>query len=426
LWTENEAGDKIVYYTGRTDKEEAAFVVQQIQKIRDREGLPLSDFAVFYRTNAQSRVFEDELRRQNMPYVIYGGTRFYDRMEIKDILSYLWVLANPSDSLHLRRIINVPGRGIGKVTVEKLEQFAAARGIGFFEALPFAAEAGIAGATAKKIRDFHQLLLNLQAMMQGERLSHFMQTLVEKSGYLEELRSEDTLEAEGRIENLEELVNVAADYEASTTEPSLQGFLDQISLQSDIDKLDDKSKALPLMTLHLAKGLEFNVVFFVGMEEGLLPHMRSLDTPEEMDEERRLTYVGMTRAKQRLFLCNAERRRVFGNEQFNLPSRFLEDVPSELIDRIEPPPSEFGRSYTKDRDEEEYPRATWLNPAPAKPKEDPSNPYKIGTKVKHPVFGFGTIQLCEGGAEDRKVTVAFQSGDRKKLLAKFSNLTILG
>ncbi len=424
LWTENEAGERIVYYTGRTDKEEAAFVVQQIQRLRGAGDLRLADFAVFYRTNAQSRVFEDELRRQNIPYVIYGGTRFYDRMEIKDILSYLWVLANPADGLHLRRIINVPGRGIGKVTVEKLEQFAAQRGLSFFDALPLAGEAGVTGTTAKKILAFHQLLLNLQVLMKGERLSHFVQTLIERSGYLEELRAEDTLEAEGRIENLEELVNVVADYEAGTTEPSLQGFLDQVSLVSDIDKLDDKSQALPLMTLHLAKGLEFDVVFFVGMEEGLLPHIRSLDTPEEMDEERRLTYVGMTRARKRLFLCNAERRRVFGNEQFNLPSRFLEDVPPELLERIEPPPSDWGRDDYRD-DEEDLPRATWLK-APAKPKEDPSNPYKVGAKVRHPVFGVGTIQLCEGGADDRKVTVAFQSGDRKKLLAKFSNLTILG
>ncbi|KAB2837371.1 AAA family ATPase, partial [bacterium] len=268
LWTENEAGERIVYYTGRTDKEEAAFVVQQIQRLRGAGDLRLADFAVFYRTNAQSRVFEDELRRQNIPYVIYGGTRFYDRMEIKDILSYLWVLANPADGLHLRRIINVPGRGIGKVTVEKLEQFAAQRGLSFFDALPLAGEAGVTGTTAKKILAFHQLLLNLQVLMKGERLSHFVQTLIERSGYLEELRAEDTLEAEGRIENLEELVNVVADYEAGTTEPSLQGFLDQVSLVSDIDKLDDKSQALPLMTLHLAKGLEFDVVFFVGMEEG--------------------------------------------------------------------------------------------------------------------------------------------------------------
>ncbi|MFO1463733.1 MAG: DNA helicase PcrA [bacterium] len=425
LWTENEAGERIVYYTGRTDKEEAAFVVQQIQKLRDSENYRLADCAVFYRTNAQSRVFEDELRRQNIPYVIYGGVRFYDRTEIKDMLSYLWVLANPADGLHLRRIINVPARGIGKVTVEKLEALAAQRGLTLFEALPLAAEAGVTGGTAKKILAFHQLLLNLQAMRKGERLSQFLQTLIERSGYLEELRAEDTLEAEGRIENLEELVNVVADYEASTPEPSLEGFLDQVSLVSDIDRLDDKSQALPLMTLHLAKGLEFNAVFFVGMEEGLLPHVRSLDTPEEMDEERRLTYVGMTRAKRRLFLCNAERRRVFGNEQYNLPSRFLEDIPSELIERIAPPPSEWGRDRYDEDEAEDLPRASWLKPA-AKPREDPSNPYKIGAKVRHPVFGIGTIQLCEGGVDDRKITVAFQNGDRKKLLAKFCNLTILG
>jgi len=243
---------------------------------------------------------------------------------------------------------------------------------------------------------------------------------------LEELRAEDTLEAEGRIENLEELVSVVADYEASAAEPSLAGFLDQVSLVSDIDKLDDRSKVLPLMTLHLAKGLEFEAVFFVGMEEGLLPHSRSFDTPEEMDEERRLTYVGMTRAKQRLFLTNAERRRVFGNEQFNLPSRFLENVPSELIERIEPPPAPAYWNR-EEREESDLPRPLGFAKSTSRPTaEDPSNPYKIGARVRHPVFGVGTIQGCEGTIDDRKVTVAFQNGDRKKLLAKFSNLTILG
>ncbi len=428
LWTENEQGEKIVHFTGRTDKEEAAFVVGQIEKLRAAEGRKLSDFAIFYRTNAQSRVFEDELRRRNLPYVIYGGVRFYDRTEIKDILSYLWVLANPADGLHLRRIINVPGRGIGKVTMEKLETFAAQQGISVLEALPRAAEAGIAGATAKKIAEFHQLLQNLKVLLDKEKLSHFVQTLLERTGYLEELRREDTLEAEGRIENLEELVNVVADYEASQPEPSLAGFLDQVSLVSDIDRLDDKTQALPLMTLHLAKGLEFDVVFFVGMEEGLLPHIRSLDTPEEMDEERRLTYVGMTRARRRLFLCNAERRRVFGNEQFNLPSRFLENVPSELVERISPPPADrWDPNEDEDFDDNFQSRRGFMSrPAALAPREDPSNPYKVGTRVKHPVFGLGTIQACEGGVDERKITVSFQSGDRKKLLAKFSNLTILG
>ncbi|HCU24952.1 MAG TPA: ATP-dependent DNA helicase PcrA, partial [Deltaproteobacteria bacterium] len=416
LWTENESGAPVVYYTGRSDKEEASFVVDRIQALQRSEACRLSDFAIFYRTNAQSRIFEDELRRRNIPYVIFGGVRFYDRTEIKDILSYLWVLANPADGLHLRRIINVPARGIGKVTLEKLEQFAAVRGVSLFDALPFAAEAGVSGSTAKKISDFHQLMFNLKAKLAAEKLSRFVQTLIESSGYLQELRAEDTLEAEGRIENLEELVSVVADYEAANAEPSLAGFLDQVSLVSDIDKLDDRSQVLPLMTLHLAKGLEFEAVFFVGMEEGLLPHSRSFDTLEEMDEERRLSYVGMTRAKKRLFLTNAERRRVFGNEQFNLPSRFLEDIPGDLIERIEPPP--LRHEWTE--------QASFGLAKAARPAADPANPYKIGAKVRHPSFGVGTIQGCEGTVADRKVTVVFQNGDRKKLLAKLSNLTILG
>jgi len=428
LWTDNEAGDSITYFTGPTDKHEAEFVVSQIQKIRDEKNLKLSDFAVFYRTNAQSRIFEDELRKQNMPYVIFGGVRFYDRMEIKDILAYLWVMANPADSLHLLRILNVPARGIGDVTVEKLEKFAAERGLSLLEALPLAAEAGIASGTAKKILSFHQLLQTLKSYLASEPLDRFVKTLMEQSGYIESLQSEQTIEAESRLENLEEFVNVVSDYLASNESPSLEGFLDQVALVSDLDQAADRSQTLPLMTLHLAKGLEFEIVFFVGMEEGILPHIRSFDTREEMDEERRITYVGMTRAKKMLYLTNATKRRVFGNEQYNLPSRFLEDVPAELLNRIEMayPTWENKSSWEEDDDDDWEPkRPAWSNPKPAV-KEDPSNPYKIGVKVRHPVFGIGTIRSCEGSEDNRKITVAFPDAGQKKLIAKFSNLTILG
>jgi DNA helicase-2/ATP-dependent DNA helicase PcrA len=410
LWTDNQEGDLITVYSGRTDKDEAVFVVKEIQTLR-KEGYSLSDFAVFYRTNAQSRVFEDELRKQNIPYIIYGGVRFYDRMEIKDILAYLWVLANPADSLHLRRILNVPGRGIGKVTMDKLVRLAVAEGITLFEALPKAQEAGVAGKTCKQILSFASLMENFRVTLKKERLSVFVKYLIEKSGYLDALKREKSLEAEGRMENLEELVNVVEDYEASNEESSLEGFLDQVALINSIDNLEEGGQALPLMTLHLAKGLEFEVVFFVGMEEGLLPHSRSLDTQEELDEERRLTYVGMTRAKKKLYLCHAERRRVFGNDQYNLSSRFLDDLPQELLEHV--------------KEWEEFESNSNIGVFNSEAK-DPSNPYKIGTRVRHPIFGLGTIKNCEGNVENRKLTVSFQSAGIKKLVAKISNLTILG
>lgn len=425
LWTRNEAGQKLVYFTGLTDKDEAGFVVKRLLEMRETEGVALSDCAVFYRTNAQSRIFEDELRKNNLAYRIYGGVGFYDRLEIKDALAYLWTLVNSSSGLHLKRIINVPARGIGKVTVEKLETLALERGISLFEALPLAEQAGISGGAAKKIREFHLLLQNLQSLMATERPSRFVQELLERSGYLKNLKDEATLESEGRIENLEELVNVVEDYEHSTAEPSFQGFLDQVALYSDLDQAAEAGQVLSLMTLHLAKGLEFDAVFFVGMEEGLLPHVRSLDTPEEMDEERRLTYVGMTRARQRLFLTNAQRRRVFGNDQFNMPSRFLDEVPAQLIERIEMRYND-SRFSNQDWDSQDIPVAWPAARAPLLPREDPDNPYKIGLKVQHPTFGIGTIRQCEGGVDDRKITVVFQNGSIKKLLAKFSNLTILG
>ncbi|MDX1386834.1 MAG: UvrD-helicase domain-containing protein [bacterium] len=414
LWTENPAGESIKLFSGQSDKDEAAFVVQTLQDLQE-EGYALSDFAIFYRTNAQSRVFEDELRRHNIPYVIYGGVRFYDRMEIKDILAYLWVLANPQDSLHLKRIINVPTRGIGKTSIEKLERWAFEKGITLFEALSYAPEAGVSGKAAKQIVKFLQLIKNLKDALSKGPLSRFVQDLMEQTGYLEALRQEKTLEAEGRMENLEELVNVVEDYESSNSEASLAGFLDQVALVNSIDSLEEEGQALPLMTLHLAKGLEFEVVFFVGMEEGLLPHSRSLDTQEEVDEERRLTYVGMTRAKQRLYLCHAQRRRVFGNDQYHLPSRFLEDLPEDILEPIAP----------------DRPELQWGEPdaesgfAMARP-QDPDNPYRVGTKVRHPIFGLGTIKNCEGSVDNRKITVSFQGAGLKKLVAKMANLTILG
>ncbi|MBL7685754.1 MAG: UvrD-helicase domain-containing protein, partial [Deltaproteobacteria bacterium] len=328
LWTENEEGSPIIYFTGSTEKSEAAFVVSEIQRlVKSPPHTPpyqgggedgceskilYNHCSVFYRTNAQSRVLEDELRRQKVPYVIVGGTRFYDRKEIKDLMAYLYSIANSSSSIHVKRIINVPGRGIGKTSIEKLEALSLNRNITFFEALAFPEEAGIAGKTAAEVRKFFHLIESLKQALSAQKLSDWVRIVMEQTGYLAELKNEKTIEAEGRIENLEEFVTVVMDYEHSTSEPSLSAFLDQITLASAVDQLEEGQGVLPLMTLHLAKGLEFDYVFLTGLEEGIFPHSRSFESPEEMDEERRLMYVGMTRARKQLYLSNANQRSIYG------------------------------------------------------------------------------------------------------------------
>ncbi|MFO1520289.1 MAG: DNA helicase PcrA [bacterium] len=415
LWTENEAGDPIVYFTGLTEKGEAAFVVREIRRLEETGQGAFKDCAIFYRTNAQSRVLEDELRKNNIPYIIVGGTRFYDRREIKDVLAYLYVIANPASSVHLKRIINVPARGIGKTSLEKLDAFALQNKITLHEALGRAEEAGLSNKLANEVRKFLGLLERLKTGLHQQKLSDWLRSLLEETGYLAELKLENTLEAEDRIENLEELVSVVSDYEQSTEEPTLGGFLDQITLASEVDKLSDERGVLPLMTLHLAKGLEFENVFVTGLEEGLFPHTRSFESPEEMDEERRLMYVGMTRAKKRLYLTNAAQRSIYGADQYNLSSRFLEDIPVELLERKR----------------EGYGAASSSSPASFKkePAEsvrvDENNPYQVGRKVKHPTFGVGTIKQCEGNVDDRKLTILFQNGEMKRLIAKYCNLQLM-
>lgn len=426
LWTENTSGEKVTLYRARDEKDEARFVVEQIEKYQ-KQGLSLNEMALFYRTNAQSRVFEDELRRHNLPYVIFGGVRFYDRAEIKDILAYLWVLANPADSLHLKRIINVPARGIGKTSIEKLERLAAAKNLSLRETLRYSSEAGLSARLSQKVLSLVSLLDHLQSAVQQEPLPHFVELVLEKTGYLEALRQENTLESEARLENLEEFMNVVEDYQNSASEPSLADFLDQVSLVQGLDQGDASVPALRLMTAHLAKGLEFEVVFLVGMEEGLMPHSRSLDTPEGVDEERRLTYVGMTRAKQKLFLCHANSRRVFGREQWNLPSRFLDDVPESILE-IEEAQDYFSESelFSQVQVSGGNSAFSFSGSTSLASREDPNNPYRSGVKVKHPIFGVGTVKACEGQAEKRKVTVQFPGCGIKKLAVNLAPLTVLG
>lgn len=415
LWTENPQGEKISQCRAQNDRFEANFVIDKIKKAMEI-GTPLNEIAIFYRTNAQSRVLEDALRRQNLPYVIYGGVRFYDRMEIKDMLAYLWVLHNPQDGLHLRRILNVPARGIGKTSLEKLEGYAAEKGLSLLQALSQAKEAGLNAGISKKILNFVSLLNNLKARIEHEKLSQFVQSLMETTGYQESLRQENTIESESRLENLEEFVRVVEEYEMQNPEASLAGFLEQVALVNAIDSLDDRQKSLPLMTLHLAKGLEFDQVFIVGMEEGLLPHSRSMESPAELDEERRLTYVGMTRARKKLFLSHSQKRRIYGGERYQLASRFLDEVPKNLVESLQVPEVEAFHSQV----------STNLTQDLVEPSRTEATPYKIGVRVSHPSFGTGVIRKSEGSEEKRKLIVEFPRVGYKKLIAQLSNLTIVG
>ena len=415
LWTDNAPGEPITYFTGVRDLEEARFVVQEIQKLKGEWQLSNRDFAIFYRTNAQSRPFEDELRRQNIPYVIYGGMKFYERMEIKDILAYLLVLLNPNDSVNLKRIINVPARGIGKTTVEKLENFAAGQGLTLWDALLQVEATGLSTAPSRTIRGFVNLLEELRKNINQLRPSQLVNELLKKTGYIDVLQQEGTLEAENRIENIEELVNVLAEFEIEQPESGLRDFLDQVSLNTELQTTGEDTSALPLMTLHLAKGLEFPVVFVVGLEEGLCPHIRSMSEPSQMDEERRLFYVGMTRAERKLYLTNAVERRFFGQEQFNLPSRFLEDIPIPCIETVRPPDVKLNKPAISLK----------THSVELECEIQREDPYRRGVRVAHPIFGIGTIEACEGGSAKRKLTVKFQKVGTKKLLAEFSNLVIL-
>lgn len=420
LWTENERGENISYHTSLSDLEEAKYVVSEIQKQKE-SGVAYKDQAIFYRTNAQSRVFEDELRRNKIPYIIYGGMKFYDRAEIKDLISYLCILVNPVDDIRLKRIINTPARGIGKTTLDKLSLFASQHAISLWEALNMAARVSLSRGAVNKINLFLRLMNHLKNEMLQHKASEFLPILAEESGYLKSLQAEATLEAQSRVENIEELVNVLAEFENQNDQFTLNDFLDQVALVSEVETQEDRENSLTLMTLHLAKGLEFDHVYYVGLEEGISPHVRSMDDEEEMAEERRLAYVGITRARKKLVLSNAVKRKVFGQDQMNLSSRFLDDIPTSLIDRSEQKQN-FSTDFSALSSRKEK---SFFDSSPVRVKSKDDSPFQVGAKVKHPIFGLGTVKNCEGEDLKRKVTVHFQNAGIKKLIAQFSNLVVL-
>ncbi|QQR80904.1 MAG: UvrD-helicase domain-containing protein [Deltaproteobacteria bacterium] len=430
LWTDNGHGDRAYIYYAQDERDEARFVVQEIQKINQTAHVKYSDMAIFYRTNAQSRVFEEELRRQRVPYTIFGGVKFYDRKEIKDIISYLRVIVNPKDSLNLKRIINVPARGLGDKAVSHLEYFSSEHEAPLYEALTHIDDLPSVTAMARnKLRDFYQKMEGFKNFLNDNphQVAALLKKVMEDSGYFEMLQKERTTESESRLENLYEFLTVAEEFEKSNEAPTLALFLDQLALVGQTDTYDPEKGVLPMMTLHLAKGLEFPYVFLVGMEEGLFPHARSLDVWEEMEEERRICYVGITRARERLYMSLAQRRHLYGGDQFNPPSRFLEEMPSDLVEKHESRQQPFSAGRSFGRRGMAFDDVADFSPSydfDQRNPEDQGSLYRIGAQVSHPAFGKGVIKRSEGKGEHEKVTVYFNNGQVKTLMVKFANLAV--
>ncbi len=431
LFTSNGDGDLIKVREERSEYDEARWVVKQIQTmVAEGEGT-LNDYAIFYRTNAQSRVLEEQLRTNSVPYKIVGGVRFYERMEIKDVLGYLKLSINPSDDMAFKRIINTPTRGIGKTTVEKLEEYSMTHKLNLLDSARKASEERVfnAGTTAK-LRNFVILMDDLIALSKQHSLLDFYQIVLENSGYLKALQIEDSIESKNRIENLEELSNAMMQFMKERAEASLQNFLEEMALVSDIDSLDEEQNSVTLMTLHISKGLEYPYVFIVGLEENLFPSGRSAEEDEEssMEEERRLAYVGMTRARQKLALTYARSRKVWGQEQFNSPSRFLKEIPDSLVHfttAMEQPKFVARHSTHLIRPGSPMDRSSFDEFDQSSPDYDEfagSDGFSKGQKVRHPTFGVGSIFQTEGNGEQQKVSVLFADQTIKKFVAKYARL----
>lgn len=441
LFTSNGDGDLIRVREERSEYDEARWVVKQIQSMVSEGEGSLNDYAIFYRTNAQSRVLEEQLRTNAIPYKIVGGVRFYERMEIKDILGYLKMSVNPTDDMAFKRIINTPTRGIGKTTVEKLEEYSMTHNLSLLDSSRRACDERVfAAGTTAKLRNFVLLMDDLIAQSKEHNLLDFYQIVLENSGYLKALQIEETTEAKARIENLEELSNAMTQFMKERTEASLQSFLEEMALVSDVDSLDEEVNSVTLMTMHISKGLEYPYVFIVGLEENLFPSGRSVEEDEEssLEEERRLAYVGMTRARQKLALTYARSRKVWGQEQFNPPSRFLKEIPNELVQfstAMEQPKfvarfassssyessgTNYGsssRSFNKPRNYDEFDQST-----PDYDEFPEANGYAKGQKVRHPTFGVGSIFQTEGNGDQQKVSVLFADQTIKKFVAKYARL----
>ena len=416
LWTETTEGELAVRFRADDEHEEALFVAEETHRLVEDEAHRYSDVAVFYRTNAQSRVLEDIFMRAGIPYRVVGGVRFYQRKEIKDVLAYLRLLLNPQDVISARRVVNTPKRGIGDATVAALEAFAAIEQIPFLEATRRADELADLGARAKgAIAGFVGVMQRLQeAFESGATPQRMVEAAATESGYLLELEAERTVEAEGRIENLRELGGVAAEFEQRSPDGSLAEFLEQVSLVSEQDEYDEESGSVTLMTLHNAKGLEFPVVFIIGLEDGVFPHYRSMGDPAHLEEERRLMYVGVTRARERLYMTYAWSRTLFGSTSYSPPSRFLGEIPTELVRALE-----GGELVVAD--------GASVSPIRAAVEGRREIPQiSAGDTVLHDKWGEGVVLTVNGSGTDAEATVRFEDAGEKRLLVAYAPLRKVG
>ena len=453
LWTENETGNLPKFYLADNEYDEGTYIVKQIEHLKREEYYKYSDFAILYRMNTQSRAIEDILRRENIPYKIVGGLKFYERKEIKDIISYLRLIQNQSDNLSLKRIINEPKRGIGKTSLENIEQLSNSNGVSMYEIIKNAEQYGL-NRVFLNSREFVNAIEELMAQKEELSISELIKQTLKKTGYVKALEQENTIEAENRIENLDEFLTVAIEFEEEFAENKLSDFLEGITLSSDLDNMEEAEESVTLMTLHSAKGLEFPVVFLVGMEEGIFPGYKSIGEPKELEEERRLCYVGITRAKENLYLTCSKQRTIFGSTSCNPMSRFLKEIPKELLDGYEEEDSkkEFSdtkyswtygskdngniKTYKITEQKSKVAAASgfmfrtadnFLNSLTSNKKQETIDlsKYEEGVRVFHKKFGEGTIQLVEPEGEDLKVDINFDKVGHKRLMAKFAGLEII-
>jgi len=459
LWTQNDIGELPNVFCGDNEYDEGSYIVEQINRLRREEYFKYQDFTVLYRMNAQSRAIEDILRRENIPYKIIGGLKFYERKEIKDAIAYLRLIYNPSDNLSLKRIINEPKRGVGKTSIDNIAKIAEDTNVSMYEIIKNAADYGL-NRVFVNTREFVEQIEYLISKKEELKISELIKETLNKTGYTKALENENTVEAETRIQNLEEFLTVAIEFEEEASENPLAEFLEGITLSSDIDGMEEEEDSITLMTLHTAKGLEFPVVFLVGLEEGIFPGYKSIGEPKELEEERRLCYVGITRAKQFLFLTCAKQRTIFGSTTYNSPSRFLQEIPEEYLKGYEAAFNkqektsygdktyswEYGNNkvVTKKIGANEldlvYKTATSSNLSGYNFKTPESflsnlnkksesstdlSKYQAGVRVFHKKFGEGTINYVEQEGDDLKVDINFDKVGHKRLMAKFANLEVI-
>ena len=461
LWTQNDEGELPTIHRADDEYDEGRYIVEQINHLKREEYFKNSDFVILYRMNSQSRAIEEILRREDIPYKIVGGLKFYERKEIKDIISYLRLIYNPSDNISLKRVINEPKRGIGKTSVDNVQEISENTGTSMFEIIKNAEQYGLNRLKANS-QDFINLIEEMRSKINDLSISEIIKETLNKSGYVKALEAEDTTEAESRIQNLEEFLTVAIEFEEQEAENSLADFLEGITLSSDIDGMEETEDSVTLMTLHSAKGLEFNTVFLVGMEEGIFPGYKSIGEPKELEEERRLFYVGITRAKRYLYLTCSRKRTIFGSTSYNAISRFVNEIPKNLLNGYEETFEEKQESFKDSSYKWEYGSSSNKvstyrleeNKEKSYATKNPSlsnsgyqfrtaesflssinnkkqnsgvdiSKYKEGQRVYHKKFGEGTINKIEPEGEDYKIEICFDKAGTKRLMAKFAGLEIL-